>query len=132
MHNSNPSVELQARINLLQIQAMEERLALKEEVTQIINNIDPVKLLTHGFKEIITSPEIKEGLFSLSLGMSAGYIAKKIVIGKSENPIQHVAGNIVGMIVSKNVAMHTDQIKSVGMFILKGIFSSRKPKSNEE
>jgi hypothetical protein len=132
MLQSNPSHDLQARISVLQIQAMEERLALKEEVKEIINNINPIKLITHGLKEIITSEEMKEGLFSLTMGMSAGYVAKKIVIGNSENAIQHIAGNVVGMVVSKNVAMHSDQIRSAGLLILKGIFSSRTNNSAEE
>ncbi len=132
MQPSNPSLDLQARISVLQIQAMEERLALKEEVKEIINNINPIKLITHGLKEIITSEEMKEGLFSLTMGMSAGYVAKKIVIGNSENAIQHIAGNVVGMVVSKNVAMHSDQIRSAGMLILKGIFTSSKTKTSEE
>jgi hypothetical protein len=132
MQQSNPSLDLQVRISALQIQALEERLALKEEVKEIINNINPIKLITHGLKEIITSEEMKEGLFSLTMGMSAGYVAKKIVIGKSENAIQHIAGNVVGMVVSKNVAMHSDQIRSAGMLILKGIFTSSKTKTSEE
>lgn len=120
--NSN---ELQLRISVLQMQAHEERLALKEEVIELINTIHPIKLLTQGFKEIIHSKEVKDGLFSLSIGMSAGYIAKKIVIGKSEGTLQHIAGNMVGMLVSKNVALHSDQIKSAGLFVLRGLFSSR-------
>jgi|GEM_PF-3075761 len=132
MEHLNPSLELQARITLLQAQALEERLALKQEITEIVTNINPIKLITHGLKEIITSEEMKEGLFSLTMGMSAGYVAKKIVIGNSENAIQHIAGNVVGMVVSKNVAMHSDQIRSAGLLILKGIFSSRTNNSAEE
>jgi uncharacterized membrane protein YeaQ/YmgE (transglycosylase-associated protein family) len=127
MPYSNSSFDLQKRISALQLQSMKERLDLKDEVQKILSNIHPVKLITHGLKEIITSPEVKEGLFSLTMGMSAGYVAKKIVVGKSENMIQTIAGNVVGMVVSKNVALHSDQIRSAGMFILKGIFSSRKP-----
>jgi uncharacterized membrane protein YeaQ/YmgE (transglycosylase-associated protein family) len=131
MEHINSSTELQARIGVLQAQALEERLALKQEITEIVTNINPIKLITHGLKEIITSEEMKEGLFSLTMGMSAGYVAKKIVTGKSENAIQHIAGNVVGMVVSKNVAMHSDQIRSAGMLILKGIFSSSRNKSTE-
>lgn len=131
MEHLNPSLELQARITLLQAQALEERLALKQEITEIVTNINPIKLITHGLKEIITSEEMKEGLFSLTMGMSAGYVAKKIVIGNSENAIQHIAGNVVGMVVSKNVAMHSDQIRSAGLLILKGIFSSSRTKTTE-
>lgn len=132
MEHLNTSLELQARITLLQAQALEERLALKQEITEIVTNINPIKLITHGLKEIITSEEMKEGLFSLTMGMSAGYVAKKIVIGNSENAIQHIAGNVVGMVVSKNVAMHSDQIRSAGMLILKGIFTSSRTKTSEE
>lgn len=64
--------------------------------------------------------------------MSAGYIAKKIIIGKSGNTLQHIAGNMVGMVVSKNVALYSDEIRSVGFMLLKGIFSKNKSKSNEE
>ncbi|MES2799244.1 MAG: hypothetical protein V4638_04450 [Bacteroidota bacterium] len=132
MQKSNPSLDLQARIRQLQIQAMEERLALKEEVKEIINNINPIKLITHGLKEIITSEEMKEGISSLSIGMGAGYVAKKIVIGNSENALQRIAGNLVGMLVSKNVAMHSDQIRSAGISILKGLFSSNSNKTTKE
>jgi hypothetical protein len=126
MTYSNSTFDLQERISALQLQAMKERLDLKDEVQKILANIHPVKLITHGLKEIITSPEVKEGLFSLTMGMSAGYIAKKIVVGKSESMIQTVAGNVVGMVVSKNVALYSDQIRSAGVLLLKGIFSSRK------
>lgn len=131
MEHINSSAELQIRIGLLQAQALEERIALKQEITEIVTNINPIKLITHGLKEIITSEEMKEGLFSLTMGMSAGYVAKKIVIGNSENAIQYIAGNVVGMVVSKNVAMHSDQIRSAGLLILKGIFSSRRTKTTE-
>jgi hypothetical protein len=132
MEHSTPSLDLQARISALQAQALEERLALKDEITELVTTINPIKLITHGFKEIITSPEVKEGLFDLTIGMSAGYIAKKIVIGKSENALQHIAGNVVGMFVSKNVAEHSDKIRMVGLSMIRGIFSTNTTKSTEE
>jgi len=66
------------------------------------------------------------------MGMSAGYIAKKLVIGKSENVIQNMAGNVVEMVVSRNVMRHAAEIRSVGLFLLKSIFSSSKAQSNQE
>ncbi|MEX1002614.1 MAG: hypothetical protein WDZ35_10910 [Crocinitomicaceae bacterium] len=124
--------ELQARIIELQLQGKEEGVALKAELSFIIDNIHPIQLLTHGFKEIINSPEVKSELFSLSLGMSSGYVAKKLVIGKSENTLQHIAGNVLGMLVTKNVALHSDEIRSTTFSLLKSLFVKKKSQEEQE
>lgn len=128
MSKISNSEELQARVRALQLQSIEDKKALQDLASEIASNVNPIKIITHGFKEIISSPEVKHGLFNLSIGMSAGYVAKKIIIGKSKNPLQHVAGNLVAMVVSNNVAMHTDRIRSAGLVILRGIFASSSTK----
>jgi len=43
-----------------------------------------------------------------------------------------MAGNVVEMVVSRNVMRHAAEIRSVGLFLLKSIFSSSKAQSNQE
>ncbi len=122
--------DLQARILELEVQGKEEMTTLKAELSEMIDSVHPIQLLTHGLKEIIKSPEVKSELFSLSMGMSAGYIAKKLVIGKSENTLQQIAGSVLGMVVSKNVALNSDKIRSKVFSFLKNLGS--KNQSAEE
>ena len=126
MNNITNSSELQARIIELKLQGKEEGLALKEELSIIADNIHPIQLLTHGFKALIKSPEVKTELLSLSIGMSAGYIAKKLVIGKSKNTLQNIAGNILGMVISKNVTLNSDKIQSSLLSFLKNTIGTKK------
>lgn len=118
--------ELEARIIELQTQGKEESVALKTELSVAVENINPIQILTNGLKEILKSPEVKHELFNLSLGMSAGYMAKRLVIGKSENTLQHITGNIVGMVVSKNVSLNADKIRSTTYLLLKSLFVAKK------
>jgi hypothetical protein len=126
MTKINNSDELQARIIELQVKGKEEGIALKEEISDIIDNVHPIQLLTHGLKEIIKSPEVKNELLGLSVGMSAGYITKKLIIGKSDNAVQNIAGNILGMVVSKNIALNSDKIQSTVFNLLKSFVGKKK------
>lgn len=130
MGNINNTTELQARIIELQAQGEEESIALRAELSVVMENVNPVHLLANGLKEIIASPEVKNELFSLTLGMSAGYIAKKIVIGNSENPLQQIAGNVVGMVVSNNVADNSDKIRSTALLFLNNFLFKKKTKES--
>jgi len=132
MNKITNTSELQARIEELQNQGKEEGIALKQEISIIVDNVNPIQMLTHGLKEIIKSPEVKHELFGLTLGMSAGYIAKKIVIGKSENTLQRIAGNVVGMVVSKNVALNLDKIQTVAFSLLKNFMIKNKSVAQED
>lgn len=136
MKNITNITELQERLDELQIQQKEEGIALKAELITVMEDIKPVHLLAKGIKEVIASPEVKNELFSLTLGIGAGYVAKKIVIGNSDGPIQEIAGNILGMVVSKNVASNSDKIRSsVLLFINEFLFKKNKnvkPTNNQE
>lgn len=128
MKNISNAAELQARLIELQIQSNEEGINLKTELSLVMENVNPVHLLANGLKEIIASPEVKNELFSLTLGMSAGYIAKKIVIGNSGNPLHQIAGNVVGMVVSNNVSNNSDKIRSTALLFLNNFLFNKKTK----
>ena len=126
---SNTS-ELQARINELKAQSTEEGLALKGTLCEIVENIHPIQLLTQGIKEFVSSTEVKNELFGLSMSMSTGYIAKKLFIGSSNNVFQRMAGNIFGVLVSKNIALNADKIQATVFSFIKGLLDGKK--KNEE
>ena len=126
MNKITNTTELQARIIELQNQRIEEGLVLKNELSIIVENVNPIEILTNGLKKIINSPEVKHELFALTLGMSAGYIAKKIVIGQSESIFQRIAGNVLGMVVSKNVTLNLDTIQAKTLSVLKNIITKKK------
>lgn len=126
MNKIKNTTELQARILELQIQGKDEMSVLKNQISVIVDNVNPIQILTHGIKEIIKSPEVKHELLGLTLGMSAGYITRKIVVGKSKNIIQHIAGNVLGMVVSKNVALNLEKIQSTAFSFLSNLITKNK------
>jgi hypothetical protein len=124
--------ELHARIAELQLQSKNESVALKTELAETMERVHPIQLLTKGLKEIVKSPEVKSELLSLSIGMSAGYIAKKLIIGKSTNTLQNIAGNILGMVVSKNLALNSDKIQSTALSFLNNLRGKNKTSQEAE
>jgi hypothetical protein len=122
--------ELQAKIIELQTRRNEEGVNLKAELSDIIDNIHPVRLFINGLKKIVTSPEVKTELLSVSIAMGAGYLAKKIIVGNSKNTLQKITGNILSLMVSQNITLNSEKIQSTVFSFIKELIN--KKKSTEE
>ncbi|MCC5917786.1 MAG: hypothetical protein JJU02_10735 [Cryomorphaceae bacterium] len=130
MTKINNSSELKAKIIELELRGKEQGLILKEELSNIIQNVHPVELLKHGLKELVTSSEVQNELLGLSMSMGSGYIAKKIIIGNSSNILQRLMGNVISVVVSKNIAINSEKIQT-GIVTIINRFRAKKA-SNQE
>ncbi|MCH8546519.1 MAG: hypothetical protein LAT54_07280 [Cryomorphaceae bacterium] len=129
MNRINNTSELQAKISEMQAKSDEAAVLLKEELSGIVDGVHPVQLLKNGIRELVTSSEVKNELLGLSLAMSSGYMTKKLMIGNSNNIFQRIMGNVISVIVSKNIALNADKIQTTVLAVISSIMDRKK--SNE-
>ncbi|HWY34456.1 MAG TPA: hypothetical protein VNX68_07400, partial [Nitrosopumilaceae archaeon] len=99
------------------------------QVIQIRENLAPSKLIKNVAKDLVTSKEFKEDLFSEVISSGAGYLSKKLVVGSSKNPVKIILGRILQIAVSGAVAKNSEVIKSVGARIIDRLFDNKTPSS---
>lgn len=122
---------LNEKIAALQtLQAMQlEVLKLQLEITY--QSLRPVNLLKNTLHEIVTSEEIKENLLNSVIGISTGYLSKKILTGTSHNPLVKLAGSLLQFTIANVVTKHPDTIKQVSKNILQYIFKHKADKEEK-
>ena len=64
--------------------------------------------------------------------MITGFVAKKVVVGKTNNPLSSLLGSVVEMIVSSETMKHSEGIKSFGNSILSKLMNSDSKVPTEE
>ncbi len=122
------TTELRDSILLLEIQRAEEKELLREQIKYTCERLKPVNLIRSTYHELTDPPDFKRGIVNTVLGLAAGYISKKVIIGATHNPIKQIVGTLLQYGVSNMVAKNGDGIKSIGSIILKKIFNrSSKP-----
>ncbi|MDZ4664059.1 MAG: hypothetical protein SGJ15_04220 [Bacteroidota bacterium] len=123
--------ELKESIYLLEIKQAHEALLLKEQFKQTVENLRPINLIKDKLSDIISSPNLKHDVINGVLGLAAGYLSKKIVVGSTHNPLKKLLGAVLQMGVTSLVSKNADGIKSNVASILSSVFNKQHSTSNE-
>ena len=116
--------ELRESILQLEIKQIEEQRLLKEQFVITYDRMKPVNLIKNSIKDLITSSDLKDNLFSTALGLAAGYLSKKAAVGSTHNPIKQILGAFLQLGVTNVVTKNSGEIKDV----LLSLISSYLPK----
>lgn len=134
MENIKSIAELKNAIQLLEIKQAISKQLLKDQFLLTYENLKPVNILKNTLKDISTSPYLIDNILGAAMGLSTGYLSKKIIVGASGNIIRKVLGSVLQFGVTNLVAQHPDAIKSIGKFIYQRIIRRKdhKPKTEVE
>jgi hypothetical protein len=125
MRKLSPTAGLKQAIQLLEAEQAINGQLLKVQFQVTYESFKPVNLLRRTLKDISASQALTDDLLGTAVGLTAGYLTKKIVVGSSENPYRQVMGSMLQNGVTTIIAEHPEVIKSVGRFIY-NLFSSKK------
>lgn len=96
-----------------------EQAMLKNQFRLTFESLKPINLIKSTLKQVVTSPELKTTVINSAIGYITGFIAKKIIVGKSHNPITQMSGGIIGSLVANKAEANADSIKSIGSALIK-------------
>lgn len=101
---------------------------LKDQLFKTYDSFKPSKLIGSSLKEIISSPYMIDNVIDTGISLATGYLSRRIVVGASGNIIRRLLGTILQVGVTKIVAKHSGNIKSIGKLAFQQIFRKKKTK----
>lgn len=108
--------------------------ALKEQALETYESLRPINLIKDTFKDLTHSPDIKGGIGKAVIGLTTGYLLKKLMFGSSHNPLKNLAGAAFQAVATNIAAKNSDKIKegSIDLFEIVKSFIMPKKKSADE
>lgn len=91
---------------------------LKQEFRVAYENLKPINILKNTFKQATSSPDLKTQIVDTAIGLTTGFIAKKLFTGNSNNPFVKLVGSLLGSFVSSKAEKNADEIKAIGSFLV--------------
>ena len=92
MENQYTAETLKEAIKELEIKQAEEGQLLKKQLLITYENLKPINILRNLVKDFSSSDNYKQDFLEIVAGMTSGFITKKIVVGRSKNPILKLMG----------------------------------------
>jgi hypothetical protein len=112
MKKINQTEILKETILLMKMKQAEELVQLKDQYHYTIESLKPLNLIKNAFGLMATSPEIKGNILSNIIGISTGYLTKKVLLGSTHNPIKRILGTLLQFVITNVVTKHSDTSKS--------------------
>lgn len=109
------TLELRSAIEKLESDKVVQLYMLKEEFHAAYNSINPLNLIGNNSA---TSPLLGNKMISTSVGLAAGYLIKKWIVGKSNNPIRTIIGSAVQIGAINLMAKYQGTIEVFGRSLL--------------
>ncbi len=125
------SGDLKIAIQQLELQQAEELSLLKIEVLKTAESLKLINIIKDTFKEAVAIPDLKTGIINSAIGLTTGILAKKVILGKTLNPLSKLLGVALEMFVANKVSKNAGEIKSIGNNIMKKIFN-QEPKMEKQ
>jgi hypothetical protein len=97
------TIDLKLAIEVLQKQRSVEAEILKVHVLLTLENAKPSNMIASSLSHLVHSKTVKENVLDMSLGMGAGFVAKKMIVGSSTAFLPSVLGSMVQFFVSRKV-----------------------------
>ena len=114
----NAIIELERKKNV-------EEAAIKYEFKQTYETFKPANILKNTVSEVAASPKFRHNILNIAIGLGAGYLSKKIVVGRSAGLLKRTLGTAlqfgVASLVAKRDGTAGEPKKRGGLF--KRIFS---------
>jgi hypothetical protein len=113
------------------IAGLEEKKDLQEKMlidhfNLTYESLKPINMIKSTLQEISGSPNLKSNLLDATLGVGAGLLSKKLMVGSSNNIFRKIGGTLLEFGIATVVAKNSDKIKIIGKGLINNFFSGKK------
>lgn len=126
MQQINNSTDLKLAIQLMETTSDMQWMLVKDEVLDNFKKLQPLNIIKNTIHGLTTSPDFKGDVVNATLSIASGYISKKVIVGKTHNPLKQLFGTLLQIGVTDLVAKNTDGIKLVGNSLFRTIFPKKQ------
>ena len=114
MNQLNETDKLNEAIILVKNKRTLQLKIVKEQLHVTFESLKPINLIKNAFQEVTKSPELKSNILNNVIGLTTGYLSKKVIVGASHNPIKKLWGTFLQLVITSFVARHSDAVISAG------------------
>jgi len=105
--------ELRAAIVVLEQKQAAEAVLMKAQFELAYESVKPINLIKSTIHEVTDSPEIKDHLLNTGMGIAAGYLSEKILVGGSHNLSRKLVGAAVTYGITNVVTNNPELVKAM-------------------
>lgn len=91
---------LNQKIKFLEAQQDKEWCEIKDEIDDIKENLKPLNLIRNTVQEVNEAVGFKSDLAQSAISIGIGYLAKKLVIGKTHSTFKNIIGSVLQLAVT--------------------------------
>ncbi|MEO6327307.1 MAG: hypothetical protein ABIO55_00155 [Ginsengibacter sp.] len=106
IHNTE---DLKNAIAELERTKVSEEGAIKYEFNEVYETYKPANILKNTISEVSASPKFRHNLLNIAIGLGAGYLSQKLVVGRSAGLLKRVMGTALQFGVTSLVAKRGSQ-----------------------
>jgi hypothetical protein len=110
----NTLEQLQQRISMLENKQSYELQQLHEAFKEAYENLRLKDLVKEGVDAVVDKSDIKDNVVNSTIGAGAGFLAKRVLLGKRLGPVGGLLGIALQLGVSNLVTSNMDNIVSFG------------------
>jgi len=118
MQNINSAAGLRDAILQLEVQQAIEAIKMKEQFHLVCESIKPVNLVKSLFKETAASPDLQGSFLNTSIGLTVGYLSKRLFQGISNSPVKKLLASALQLGITNAVIKNSETFKTLGKGIL--------------
>ncbi len=126
------SIELKGAIAMLEVEQLIKGQELREQFHITVESLKPVNFIENTIREVSSSPFIGKSLLGTAFGMAAGFLTKKVSVGKSGNVFRNLMGMFLEHGITNLIAQHPETIKKFGAFLFEKIQNKRESMDEEK
>jgi hypothetical protein len=126
MHKISTHAALKIAINELQLRQEGDYIVLKEQVMDTYHSFTLGKIIKRAVTSAVAMPGLGNKVLTAAVGLTTGFITKKIVIGATSNPLLKLLGLAVEITVADKVAENSGKLKTLGKILMDKIFKKRQ------
>jgi len=113
------AIQLKQAIAILKIEEEEKKAALVDQFHYTYESLKPINLIKNAYRKVAGAPDIANKLIGTTMGLGAGILSKKILLGKSTNIFKRILGIALELTVANKVAKNSDDIRQKGSELIK-------------
>jgi hypothetical protein len=110
----NTLEQLQQRISMLENKQSYELQQLHEAFKEAYENLKLKDLVREGVDAVVDKSDIKDNVVNSTIGAGAGFLAKRVLLGKRLGPVGGLLGIALQLGVSNLVTSNMDNIVNFG------------------
>ena len=122
---TNPNEILALRILALEEQQKLELILLKEVIREASTKLNPLEIIKNAIATENNTDGLGTNIVHDLIGMSTGFVSKKLMFGSTTNPFKKIIGSILQFAVAKFVSNHSEKIQAMGEVLFQKLLPSQ-------